>query len=193
VEALRAGRAVAILDDAGREGETDLYFPGISCTPDSLRVLRTKAGAERADRQTDRWTDGQADGRTDGQTGGWPVGQTDGPTKSHCGCSTRCWAVGQTARQTDPPKSFCRCCRTLRGKWTDHQPDLTACASGTSEACAVLSMLLLAQAGGVAGWLPCWPTCPTNRLAGRPIYRLRARQTADWQTFAETLIRRGLP
>jgi len=46
LEALRAGRPVAILDDAGREGETDLHFAAQLATPASIRALRVHAGGE---------------------------------------------------------------------------------------------------------------------------------------------------
>ncbi|CAG9463737.1 unnamed protein product [Pedinophyceae sp. YPF-701] len=46
VEAVRSGRPVIILDDAGREGETDMFFAGLHATPAALRTLRTQAGGE---------------------------------------------------------------------------------------------------------------------------------------------------
>ena len=46
VEALQAGNCIAILDDEKRESETDLFFPAIYTTPQSLRRLRVDAGGE---------------------------------------------------------------------------------------------------------------------------------------------------
>lgn len=46
VEALAAGKPVAVLDSEAREGETDLFIPGQFLQAENLRWLRTLAGGE---------------------------------------------------------------------------------------------------------------------------------------------------
>jgi len=46
IDALVHGRPVCMLDDRTREGETDMYFPGLTTGPAAMRQLRTCAGGE---------------------------------------------------------------------------------------------------------------------------------------------------
>eukprot|EP00877_Chromochloris_zofingiensis_P001743 jgi/Chrzof1/1156/Cz01g42190.t1 len=46
LEAIRRGQPVCILDSRTREGETDIYYPGLMTYAPALRQLRTQAGGE---------------------------------------------------------------------------------------------------------------------------------------------------